>query len=113
MKIEQYSFGRITIDGKAYTSDLIIYPDRIDDSWWRKEGHLLQMDDVKDVLKAKPEVLIIGTGNSGFMKVSDKFIDELKSKGIDVYAAKTQEAVSLFNKISLQKKTVACLHLTC
>jgi hypothetical protein len=47
------------------------------------------------------------------MKVSDKFIDELKSKGIDVYAAKTQEAVSLFDKISLQKKTVACLHLTC
>jgi hypothetical protein len=39
--IESYKFGEIIITGKKYDSDLIIYPDHIDSSWWRKEGHLL------------------------------------------------------------------------
>jgi hypothetical protein len=29
MKIEAYEFGRIVYGGKTYTSDLIIYPDRV------------------------------------------------------------------------------------
>jgi len=32
MKIDSYSFGRIVIDGQVYTSDVIIYPDRVDAS---------------------------------------------------------------------------------
>ncbi len=80
MKIEHYSFGKIVIDGKTYTSDLIIYPDRIDPSWWRKEGHLLQIDDLSDVLKENPDLIIIGTGYSGVMRVSEDVIKFLKSK---------------------------------
>jgi hypothetical protein len=37
--IDKYSFGSITIDGRTYDTDVIIYPERIDDRWWRKEGH--------------------------------------------------------------------------
>lgn len=39
MHIENYNFGEIKIDGKTYTSDVIIYKDKVEDSWWRKEGH--------------------------------------------------------------------------
>jgi hypothetical protein len=84
MKIEHYSFGKITVDGQTYTSDLIIYPDRVDASWWRKEGHNLQPEDLKDVLNAKPDVLIIGTGFFGVMRVPKETTDYLKSKGIRV-----------------------------
>ncbi len=52
MKIEHYSFGTITIDGKSYTSDVIIYPERVDSSWWRKQGHSLHIVDLKDVIPA-------------------------------------------------------------
>lgn len=69
MKIDDYDFGRIVIDGKTYTSDVIVYPERLDTSWWRKEGHLLQPEDITGVLDAEPEVLIIGTGYSGCMRV--------------------------------------------
>lgn len=113
MKIQHYSFGRITIDGKTYTSDVIIYPDRVDSSWWRKEGHFLQMDDLRDVVNAQPEVIIIGTGYSGIMNVSDEVISNLRSMKIDMHVARTTEAVDLFNKLSDSKKIVACLHLTC
>ena len=113
MKIQHYSFGRITIDGKTYTSDVIIYPDRVNSSWWRKEGHFLQMDDLREVLDARPEVIIIGTGYSGVMRVSDEIISNLKSMKIDMHVARTTEAVELFNELSGSKKIVACLHLTC
>ena len=51
MKIDSYSFGRIVINGKTYTSDVIIFPDKVDASWWRKEGHLLQLADGKSAAR--------------------------------------------------------------
>ncbi|RLI30667.1 hypothetical protein DRO48_02760, partial [Candidatus Bathyarchaeota archaeon] len=45
--IEAYGFGYIVVDGKRYTSDVIIFPDRVMDGWWRKEGHRLYVDDLK------------------------------------------------------------------
>jgi hypothetical protein len=113
MRIQHYSFGSITIDDRTYTSDVIIYPDRVDSPWWRREGHFLQMVDLKDVVKTVPEVVVIGTGHSGVMRVSDEVVRELKSKGIESRIARTTDAVNLFNEISRSKKTVACLHLTC
>ncbi len=113
MKISHYSFGRITVDGKTYTSDVIIFPNRVKSSWWRLEGHLLQIPDLKDVIDEKLPVLIIGTGFYGAMQVPEKTIDYLKSIGIDVYVHKSMEAVQLYNKISSERPTVAALHLTC
>jgi hypothetical protein len=69
MKIDSYSFGRIVIEGQAYTSDVVIYRDRVDASWWRKEGHRLHADDIAEALNAHPDVLIIGTGYEGVMAV--------------------------------------------
>jgi len=113
MRIDSYSFGRIVIDGKPYTSDLIIYPDKkIDSSWWRIEGHLLQPEDLEGLFKKRPEVLVIGTGHDGVMKVPGKTILAIKEKGIEVHVAKTGEAVKLFNNLS-GRKVAAALHLTC
>lgn len=38
MNIAGYRFGRIDIDGRTYTSDVIITPERVIDSWWRQRG---------------------------------------------------------------------------
>jgi len=73
--IEDYSFGKIIINGKKYDSDLIIFKDHIYDSWWRKEGHNLCIDDIKEIIDIKPEVLIIGTGYFGLMKVPQELIE--------------------------------------
>jgi hypothetical protein len=113
MKIEHYSFGNITIDGQSYTSDLIIYPGRVDASWWRKEGHNLQVEDLKDILNAKPDVLIIGTGSFGVMRVPKETTAYLESSGIKVHAMRTSKAVGLFNELQKDATVVAALHLTC
>ena len=63
--IDSYSFGKIVVDGQSYTSDLILYPDKIDDKWWRKSGHLLLKEDLKDIIHFNPDILIVGTGAYG------------------------------------------------
>jgi hypothetical protein len=113
MKVEHYSFGKITIEGKTYTSDVIVYPERADASWWRREGHNLQIEDLADVLKAEPAVVIIGTGSLGVMKVPKKTISHLEAKGIVVYVERTGKAVELFNELQKNKIVIATLHLTC
>ena len=111
--IESYDFGRIIIDGKPYTSDVIVFPDRVDDSWWRKKGHELCIDDIKEVVEAKPEILVVGTGFYGRMKILSETLEYLKSNGIEVTAKKTEDACEAFNRLSKARKTVAALHLTC
>lgn len=113
MKIDHYSFGRIIINGKTYTSDVIIFPDIVKPSWWRLEGHLLQIPDLKDIVNAAPSVLIIGTGFYGAMQVPEKTINYLRSMGIDVQVHNSAKAVELYNKIASERHIVAALHLTC
>lgn len=111
MRIEDYSFGKILIDGKVYTNDVIIFADRVLSPWWRKEGHLLQMEDLGDVVSANPEHLVIGKGFSGVMEVPEELIARLEGMGIKVSVARTTKAVDIFN--SLEGKKVAAFHLTC
>jgi hypothetical protein len=111
--IDGYDFGEITIDGKTYTSDVIIYKDRVDDSWRRIEGHRLSLSDVVQILAKKPEILIIGTGADGVLAVPEKVKAEIEAKGVTVIARKTGEACEEYNKLSPSTNVIAALHLTC
>ena len=111
--IDSYSFGRMVIDGKTYTSDVILYPDKVDDSWWRKSGHLLQKEDLRDVIQYNPEILIVGTGTYGLMKILDETKQFLEAEGIELISGKTKEAYKIYNELKDKKKVVAAFHITC
>lgn len=115
MKVDNYEFGRIVIDGKTYTGDVIIYSNHVDSKWWRKEGHKLQMEDLSAALEGSPEVLIVGTGADGMMKIAKEVQIYLKSKGIKLISAVTTDACRKHNEITEGngKKVVTALHLTC
>jgi hypothetical protein len=113
MHIDSYSFGRIVVNNKPYSSDVIVYPDKIEPSWWRKEGHYLNKEDLSAIVSAKPDIVIIGTGQSGVMEVPRSTIDFLESRGIKVYVRKTGEAVELFNNQPKDKIVIGAFHLTC
>ena len=113
MHIDSYSFGKIVIDGKAYTSDVIVYPDSVDSAWWRKEGHYLQKSDLSGIIAARPDVLVVGTGNMGIMDVPESTLIFLKSHGIEVRVEKTAKAVELFNNIPKDRVIIGAFHLTC
>jgi hypothetical protein len=111
--IESYEFGRIVIKGKRYATDVIIYPDHVEDNWWREEGHSLSLVDLWAVVQAKPEVLVIGTGYSGLMRVLPETEKYLREQGIRLIAERTTEAVRIYNQLCQSTRVVAALHLTC
>jgi len=113
--IEKYSFGRIIINGKEYRKDVIITTEGVLPNWWRKKGHRLSIEDLEGRINFDLDVLIIGTGYYGIMKVPNEVIEELKKRGVkEVIVKKTKEACEIFNEL-LNKgvKVVAALHLTC
>jgi hypothetical protein len=111
--IDSYEFGRIVVDGKIFTSDVIIYPERVKGDWWRKEGHELRIDDLEDVLDQNPEVIVVGTGNPGIMKVLPETEKLIKSQKIELIIQPTEEACQTYNRLSSSRKVIAMLHLTC
>jgi hypothetical protein len=113
MKIDSFSFGKITIQGKTYTSDVIVFPDRVLPDWKREEEHRPQISEFAEIVQAGPDVLIIGTGYAGVMSIADQIRNFLTSKGIDVRVDKTSRAMELFNSLQGKEKVIAALHITC
>lgn len=113
MVIDSYSFGNIVINGKRYTSDVIIYPHRVESHWWRLQGHLLQLEDLQAVIDFSPELLIVGTGDSGLMKIAPETEKFFRESPIELVVQRTTEACETYNRFHGDKKTVAALHLTC
>ncbi len=110
--IESYDFGRMNVDGETHTNDLKIFPETVKGEWWRDEGHLLQLQDIEDVLEYEPDLLIIGQGAQGRMEIDSEVREELESRGIDFIAKKTSEAVQAYNE-KIGEGVVGIFHLTC
>ena len=111
-RLEDYSFGRITVDGEEHTRDLIVLPGRVVPDWWRKDGHSLALEDLDDVHDELPERLILGCGAHGQLKPPQAVIEALEKRGIEVEAVDTAEAVRRYGE-SEARRTAAALHLTC
>jgi hypothetical protein len=111
--IDSYEFGEIVINGRRYSSDVIVYPDRVKNDWWRKEGHQLCIDDLGDVLERNPDVIVVGTGDPGLMEVLSETQKHIKSKGVKLVIQSTGEACRTCNQLSPSHKVIALLHLTC
>ncbi len=113
MRIESYRFGQITIEGKTYDSDLIIFPDRVECDWWREEGHQLRKGDLDQIVRESPEVLVVGSGSPGLLKVLPETEKYLQEEGIKLITEPTEKACQIYNLLGSSQKVIAALHLTC
>lgn len=114
--IDSYEFGVMVINGNKYTRDVMIFPDQVVKDWWRKEGHRLCVEDLKEILDAedKPVTIVVGTGYYGLVKISSDVKGKLESSGIKLVAESTREACRTFNELlKSNRKTAAAFHLTC
>ena len=112
--IESFSFGQLVVAGKTYANDIIIYPDgRIQDSWWRKSGHRMDLDDIADLIALNPEVIVVGTGVYGYMKPDDDVKRALAQNNIRLVAAPTGEAWQAYNELVEKTSTGGCFHVGC
>jgi hypothetical protein len=111
-EIEGYGFGRVIVDGREETRDVIVLPERIVRGWWRKEGHGLVLEDLEEVLDELPERLLVGTGAYGQLRPDPGALRTLQARGIQVEVLPTADAVQRYTQLD-PRKTAAALHLTC
>ena len=112
--IESYSFGSMTVLGERHRNDLKIIDKQVIGNWWRKEGHALYSEDIDDILYSAVEMLVVGTGAYGSMKVTEEAAKAIAGRGIKLVAVPTREAVSIFNNHhTVGKRVAGAFHLTC
>ncbi|MDD2672530.1 MAG: MTH938/NDUFAF3 family protein [Syntrophales bacterium] len=119
--IEEYKFGFIDIDGKIYQHDIgINWAGQVFD-WPRAESHIIDVEDIIDALEQGPETIVIGTGEQGMARVTERAKREIESRGIELVIDKTEQATKTFNirkeesfeEEGAQEKVIGLFHLTC
>ncbi len=112
--IDAYSFGRIRVSGDDFDDDLIVFPDKVEPYWKRREPHSLSLLDLETVLDYGPDLLVVGTGIGGRLQLDPSIREALRQKGIDCVEEHTDRAWQIFNdEIEHDRKVVGVFHLTC
>ncbi len=111
-RIEGYRFGRVVVDGREETADVIVLPDRVVRNWRRLDGHGLALSDLDSVLDELPDRLLIGTGANGRLHPDPVTLELLRRQGIEVEVLPTDSAVRRYQQLD-PAATAAALHLTC
>lgn len=110
--IDETSFGEIKIKGKTYYSDMIV--------WWdgkaeyREKSHIVEVNEFARLARRDPEIIVIGRGQHGIVKIAPEVKELAEEKDIDIYMEKSPKAVEMFNAFAESgKKVVALIHTTC
>ncbi len=117
-KIEDTSFGSITIDGREIENDVIL---RLDGSVKKRKkklskriygtSHTISLDEARYVYEEGAELLIIGTGQYDLVRLSDEARAYLAKRNCQTKLAATPDAVGIWN--TAQGKVIGLFHVTC
>jgi len=116
MRIENFSFGSIRIDGESYEYDVVI--DRGEVRKRKKKaskafrgefGHTPLS--VEEPIPWKCQRLVIGTGANGALPVMKEVRAEAKRRGVELLVSPTEKAIEFLNQHP--QDTNAILHITC
>ena len=118
MRIEGTSFGSITIDGKTYDHDVVI---RLYGAIAKRKkklskklygtSHVVSEDEAKFVFEKGSELLVLGSGQEGNVRLSPEAETYLTKKGCKVVIQPTPEALRVFN--NARGKKIGLFHVTC
>ncbi len=99
-KIDTTSFGSITIEGEKYENDVLI---RLSGEVSKRKkklskaiygtSHVISFDEAKYIFEDRAERLIIGTGQTGMVKLSDEAADYFRKNRCQVQLLSTPEAI--------------------
>ncbi|MFC1630023.1 MTH938/NDUFAF3 family protein [Patescibacteria group bacterium] len=118
--IEEYRFGSIIIDGKTYTNDVEVRDGEVLE-WQRKEGHVIDEEDVKRAVEQSPDTIVIGTGETGGAQITENAKSFIESYEIKLITDMTEQATKTFNIINddseeeegEQESVIGLFHITC
>lgn len=110
-KIEDVAFARMVCGGKVYRAPLIVYPDKVDGRWWRKDGTRFLPEDFDQVIAAQPDTVVLGRGFTAKVDVPEETIERFRQAGIECIVSDTVDAVETFNTLAPKRKVIGAFHL--
>ena len=115
MHIDRYGFGTLVADGHGIHTDVLLTHGRVREHWWRREDHVLHLEDLDVLLDGHPERLVVGTGAYGRMRPAAGLEQELAARGVVAEVLPTAAAVDRINELLHDGAAgwAAAPHLTC
>ena len=118
MKIDGTRFGRITIDDKTYSHDVIIglsgkvakRRKKLSKKYYGT-SHTISREEAKFVYEKGCRQLILGTGQYDQVRLSPEAARYLEKKGCQVIAKPTPKARKAYNHS--KAKRIGLFHITC
>jgi hypothetical protein len=118
MRIDGTEFGSITIDGTTYDHDVLISlsgkvkkrKKRLSKELYGT-SHIISKAEAKAVFEKGCDVIIIGAGQEGNVRLSAEAQRYFDRHGCDVVLQPTPQAVEAFNRSRAHK--IALIHVTC
>ena len=117
-KIDKTKFGMIVIEGEAYEHDVLI---RLDGSLEKRKkklskaiygtSHVISLDEAKHVYEEGAERLLIGTGQTGLVNLSNEAAECFAKVKCTVELHPTPEAINVWNQE--KGSIIALFHVTC
>jgi len=110
--IDWTKFGEISVDGKIYYSDMIVWWDgKVD---YREKSHIVDANEYARIAARDPEIIVIGRGQHGSLKLLPEVGELADEKGIRIYIENSPKAVEMFNAfVKSGKRAAALIHTTC
>jgi len=118
MPIDATEFGSITVDGKTYDHDVIIrLSGKVEKRRKRLSkqqygtSHVISKEEAKFVFEDGCDLLIVGAGQQGNVRLSPEACEYFDKKHCRVLLQPTPEAIQAFNQSRDRK--IALMHVTC
>jgi hypothetical protein len=116
--INSTRFGSITIEGEKYENDVLI---RLGGEVKKRKkklskatygtSHMISLDEAKYIFEQGAERLIIGTGQTSMVKLSDEAASYFRKNKCQVQMLPTPEAIRIWNKSG--GEVIGLFHVTC
>ena len=111
--INEHKFGSFVVDGRSYLGDIKIIMNKVR-YWGDRKKHTVSFEDVKELIDSGAEMIVVGTGNSGYLEVPPEIKDLILGKGMRLFVDINLKAIDKYNELTSQNKNVAALfHATC
>ena len=118
VKIDGFNFGFIVIDGKQYVNDVLILPDGNvldrNPSMGRTGNHNISRNEIENLCKTEPEVVLLGCGTSWMVRLSESAEKYLQAINLNPIILNSSSVADKYNQLTSEGKRVAALiHVTC